>query len=194
MTRRLQHIDFEMWRPYMQVAAAGMVLLVLSALCQVIQLVVSVLQRDKLRDVTGDPWDGRSLEWATPSPAPIYNFAVTPNVEGEEAYWGIKQKAIESQKLGPEPKYAPIEMPINSPVGIYTGFFASLIGFALIWHIWWMAGIGFVCAFAGFVVLAWRDVHEYEIPADVVAKIDRTRRSVEAAFIGKLDQKGGPAK
>jgi cytochrome o ubiquinol oxidase subunit 1 len=191
MTRRLQHLDFALWSPYMQVSLVGVVILVISALCQVTQLIVSIVQRDKLRDVTGDPWDGRSLEWATPSPAPFFNFAVTPNVEGEEAYWGIKQRAIESQKMGPEPKYEAIEMPVNSAVGVYTGFFATVIGFALIWHIWWIAGLGFVCAFAGFVVLAWRDVHEYEVPADVVAKVDRARRSMEAAFISQLDQKGG---
>ncbi|MDE3017337.1 MAG: cbb3-type cytochrome c oxidase subunit I, partial [Pseudomonadota bacterium] len=85
MTRRLQHIDIEPWRPYMQVALVGVGFLIISALCQVTQLVVSIIQRDRLRDVTGDPWDGRSLEWATPSPAPFFNFAVTPDVEGEEA-------------------------------------------------------------------------------------------------------------
>ncbi|HTK85864.1 MAG TPA: cytochrome o ubiquinol oxidase subunit I, partial [Patescibacteria group bacterium] len=182
---------FALWSPYMQVSLVGVVILVISALCQVTQLIVSIVQRDKLRDVTGDPWDGRSLEWATPSPAPFFNFAVTPNVEGEEAYWGIKQRAIESQKMGPEPKYEAIEMPVNSAVGVYTGFFATVIGFALIWHIWWIAALGFVGAFAGFVVLAWRDVHEYEVPADVVAKVDRARRSMEAAFISQLDKKGG---
>ncbi len=193
MTRRLQHLDIEPWRPYMQVALIGVVILIISALCQVTQLVVSIIQRQRLRDITGDPWDGRSLEWATSSPAPFYNFAVTPNVEGEEAYWNIKQRAIESQSIGPEPEYEPIEMPVNSMVGIYTGFFASIIGFALIWHIWWLAGCGLLAAFAGFVVLAWRDVHEYEIPAEVIANADRARRAARAALLERLGTSGGAA-
>jgi cytochrome o ubiquinol oxidase subunit 1 len=193
MTRRLQHIDFEAWRPYMDVALVGVGILIVGALCQVVQLVVSILQRDRLRDVTGDPWDGRSLEWATPSPAPFFNFAVTPNVEGEEAYWGIKQRAIEAQTLGPEPDYQPIEMPVNSSVGFFTAFFATVTGFALIWHIWWMAALGLLGAFIAFVVLAWRDVHEYEVPADIVARSDRARRASRAALLERLEREGAPS-
>src|SRR6201999_1947660 len=125
-------------RPMLQLSVVGVVILVIGVICQVTQVVVSILQRDKLRDVTGDPWDGRSLEWATPSPAPFFNFAVLPNVEGEEAYWGIKQRAIETQSMGPEPKYQAIEMPVNSAVGFFTAFFATFFGFAMIWHIWWL--------------------------------------------------------
>jgi cytochrome o ubiquinol oxidase subunit 1 len=191
MTRRLQHIDFDIWSPYMQVALIGTGILIVSALCQITQLVVSIIQRDKLRDLTGDPWDGRSLEWATPSPAPFFNFAVMPNVEGEEAYWGIKQRAIESQNMGPNPKYEPIEMPVNSVVGIYTGFFASVIGFALIWHIWWLAGVGFLGAYAGFVVLAWQNVHEYEVPAEIVASVDQKERAARVALLERLKNEGG---
>jgi cytochrome o ubiquinol oxidase subunit 1 len=190
MTRRLQHLVIEPWGPYMQVALVGTGILVIGAICQATQLIVSIIQRDRLRDTTGDPWDGRSLEWATPSPAPFFNFAVTPNVEGEEAYWGIKQRAIESQSLGPEPDYRPIEMPVNSGVGFYTAFFATVIGFAMIWHIWWMAIIAFVGAYGAFVVLAWRDVHEFEVPADVVAQVDRARRAARAAFLERLEREG----
>jgi cytochrome o ubiquinol oxidase subunit 1 len=190
MTRRLQHIDVPEWRPLLQVAAFGIVLLVIGAACQAIQLVVSILQREKLRDVTGDPWDGRSLEWATPSPPPMFNFAVLPNVEGEEAYWRIKERAIESQRLGPEPKYEPIEMPRNSPTGFVCAFFATITGFALIWQIWWLVILGLIGAFATFVVYAWRDIHEFEIPAAEVARIDRARRAARIAFLERLKQRG----
>jgi len=159
----------------------------------VIQLVVSILQRDRLRDTTGDPWDGRSLEWATPSPAPFFNFAVMPNVEGEEAYWGIKQRAIETQQLAPEPKYEAIEMPVNSPVGVYTAFFASVTGFALIWHIWWLAALALIGAYAGFVVFAWREVHEFEVPAEEVARVDRARRAAREAALARMAQAEGTA-
>jgi cytochrome o ubiquinol oxidase subunit 1 len=186
MTRRLQHVNMEEWQPLLLLSAIGVVVLVIGAACQVIMLVVSIIQRDKLRDDTGDPWDGRSLEWATPSPAPYFNFAVTPDVEGEEAYWGIKMKAVESQRLGPEPKYEPIEMPVHSPVGFYTAIFASVTGFALIWQIWWLAVVGFLAAWAGFVVFAWRDVHEFHVPAEEVAEVDRARRAARRKLLERI--------
>ncbi len=77
--------------------------------------------------------------------------------QGEEAYWGIKQRAREQQRLREEPDYEAIEMPRNSPTGFICAFFATVMGFALIWHIWWLAIAGFVGAFATFVVFAWRD-------------------------------------
>jgi cytochrome o ubiquinol oxidase subunit 1 len=111
-----------------------------------------------------------------------------PNVEGEEAYWGIKQKAVESQRLGPEPHYEPIEMPVHSSVGFYTAFFTSVFGFAMIWHIWWLAILAFAAAFAGFVVFAWRDIHEFEVPAEEVAQVDRARRAAREALLARIAQ------
>ncbi|MBV9842776.1 MAG: cbb3-type cytochrome c oxidase subunit I [Sphingomonadaceae bacterium] len=183
MTRRLQHVDVDAWHPLILVSAAGTLISAAGAAAQIIQLVVSIRQRDRLRDETGDPWDGRSLEWATPSPPPAFNFAVLPNVEGEEAYWFIKQRAIETQRLGDEPDYEAIEMPRNSPTGFVCAFFASFMGFALIWHIWWMVALGFVGAYVTFVAFAWRDIVEYEIPAEEVARIDRARRASRLAWI-----------
>ncbi len=190
MTRRLQHIDVPEWAPWLYVSVVGVGILVLGVIAQVIQLAVSIRQREKLRDITGDPWDGRSLEWATPSPPPFFNFAVMPNVEGEEAYWGIKLRAVESQQLSPEPNYEPIEMPVNSPVGIYTAFFATIFGFAMIWYIWWLAIVALVAAFIGFVVFAWRDVHEFEVSADEVARVDRVRRSAREAMLARISEQG----
>jgi cytochrome o ubiquinol oxidase subunit 1 len=190
MTRRLQHVNMEEWGPMLQLSLLGVWVTAIGVLCQVIMLVVSILKRDQLRDATGDPWDGRSLEWATPSPPPFFNFAVMPNVEGEEAYWGIKLRAIETQQLTPEPNYQPIEMPVNSPVGFYTAFFASVTGFALIWQIWWLAGLGLAAAFVGFVVFAWRDVHEFHVPVDEVAQADRARRAAREAVLERLASQG----
>ena len=190
MTRRLQHINYPEWAPWLYVSAAGVAILAVGVICQVVQLVVSIRDRAQLRDVTGDPWDGRSLEWATPSPPPFFNFAVMPNVEGEEAYWGIKLRAIETQQLAPEPKYEPIEMPVNSSVGFYTAFFTSVFGFAMVWHIWWLAIVSLVAAFIGFVVFAWRDVHEFEVPVEEVARIDRARRAARAALLERLAAQG----
>ena len=162
--------------------------MIAGVVCQVVQLFVSIRRRDELRDVTGDPWDGRSLEWATPSPPPAFNFAVLPNVQDEEAYWTIKQKAIETQRLGPEPKYHPIEMPRNSPTGIVTAFFATFTGFALIWDIWWLASACLFGAYVTFVVFAWRDVAEYEIPAEEVARVDRARRAARIAWMERQER------
>jgi len=173
MTRRLQHYDVAEWRPWVLWAGVGIVIMTAAAACQVIQLVVSIRRRDELRDLSGDPWDGRSLEWATSSPPPAFNFPVLPDVEDAEAYWGIKLRA---QEEAAEPDYQPIEMPRNSPTGVFCAFFATMMGFALIWHIWWLFGLGFVGGYAAFVVCAWRDADEYEIPAEEVARIDRVHR------------------
>ena len=131
----------------------------------------------------GDPWDGRSLEWATASPPPAFNFAVLPNVQGEEPYWQIKQRAIENQQLVEEPDYKPIEMPRNSPTGFITAFFATITGFSLIWHIWWLVGVGIFAAYVVFVWFAWRDVDEYVIPAEEVARLDRERRRIRQEWL-----------
>jgi cytochrome o ubiquinol oxidase subunit 1 len=153
---------------------------------QIAQLVVSIRQREALRDVTGDPWNGRSLEWSTSSPPPAFNFAVLPVVEGEEVYWGIKQRAIQQARLRDEPKYTAIEMPRNSPTGFVCAFFATFLGFALIWHIWWLVAVAALGAFATFVVFAWRDEDEYIISADTVARIDRANRRARSEAISRL--------
>ena len=150
-----------------------------------IQLVVSIRRRDELRDETGDPWDGRSLEWATASPPPAFNFAVLPNVDGEEPYWEIKQRAIETQQLSAEPKYEPIEMPRNSPTGFITAFFATITGFALIWHIWWLVALGLVAAYAVFVWFAWRDVVEYVDSGGGGRPLDRARRRAREQWLAQ---------
>jgi cytochrome o ubiquinol oxidase subunit 1 len=177
MTRRMQHYDVPEWRPWLLIAAGGAAVILAGIILQIAQLVVSIRRREELRDGTGDPWNGRSLEWATPSPPPAFNFAVLPSVEGDEAYWGMKQRARQQAKLGEEPSYADIEMPRNSPTGFICAFFATFMGFALIWHIWWIVALAALGAFATFVVFAWRDDVEYMIPADAVARIDRANRT-----------------
>jgi len=173
MTRRMQHYDVAEWRPWLMIASVGAIIITVAIAVQVMQLVVSIRNREALRDFTGDPWDGRSLEWATPSPPPVFNFAVMPHVTGEDAYWAMKRRARQEAGAKHETDYRPIEMPRNSPTGFVCAFFATVMGFALIWHIWWMVIAGFIGAFATFVVFAWRDHDEYEIPAEEVARIDR---------------------
>jgi cytochrome o ubiquinol oxidase subunit I len=177
-TRRMQHYDNPAWQPYFIVAMIGALIIFAGVVLTIVQLVYSIRTRDRRRDVTGDPWDGRTLEWATLSPPPVFNFAVLPDVHGEEAYWAIKQRAISRGRISDKPHYEPIEMPRNSPTGVICAFFASITGFAIIWYIWWLAILGLIGAFATFVWFAWQDEHEREIPADEVARIDGERRKV----------------
>ncbi len=186
MTRRMQHYDVPAWRPWLLIAAAGAAIIFVGIILMVVQLVVSIRRRDELRDTTGDPWNGRSLEWATASPPPAFNFAVLPHIEGEDAYWGIKQRAYQQAMLGDEPDYVDIEMPRNSPTGFICAFFATFMGFALIWHIWWLVAVAAFGAFATFVVFAWRDEDEYIIPAATVQRIDRANRSARSAMLRQM--------
>ena len=183
MTRRMQHYDVPEWRPWLIVAGLGSVLILIAIVCQVVQLVVSIRRHEELRDRTGDPWDGRSLEWATASPPPVFNFAISPDVTGVDAYWMRKEYARQQGLEAGEPDYKDIEMPRNSATGFVCAFFATVMGFALIWHIWWMVVAGGVGAFATFVAFAWRDHDEYVIPAAEVARIDRANREERRAAL-----------
>src|SRR5579872_2758522 len=171
MTRRMQHYDVPEWHPWLLVAGVGALIVLAGIVAQVAQLWISIVRREALRDTTGDPWNGRSLEWSTASPPPAFDFAVLPEVRGADAYWAEEQQARQLRHLGPEPRYEPIETPRNSPTGFVCAFFATVMGFALIWHIWWMAIAGLVGAWVTFVVFAWRDHVEDEIPAAEVARI-----------------------
>jgi cytochrome o ubiquinol oxidase subunit 1 len=186
MTRRMQHYDVAAWRPWLLIAAGGAAIILAGIVLQIAQLAVSIRRREALRDRTGDPWDGRSLEWATSSPPPAFNFAVPPRVDSEETYWRIKQRERQQAELGAEPLYAEIEMPRNSPTGFVCAFFATFMGFALIWHIWWIVALAALGAYATFVVFAWRDRHEYVISAESVARIDRANRHARSEALAGL--------
>jgi cytochrome o ubiquinol oxidase subunit 1 len=181
MTRRMQHYDRPEWHPWLLVAALGTLLILCGIALQIAQLVVSIRGRAQRREPTGDPWDGRSLEWATASPPPAFNFAVLPLVRSDEPYWESKQQArAPGQAATGEPEYSSIEMPRNSATGFVTAFFAVVTGFSLIWHIWWLVLLGLAGAYATFVVFAWRDQHEVTIPAEEVARLDRANRTARA--------------
>jgi cytochrome o ubiquinol oxidase subunit 1 len=185
MTRRMQHYDVPEWRPWLLIAALGAAIILTGIILQIAQLTVSIRHREELRDATGDPWNGRSLEWATASPPPAFNFAVLPRIEGGDAYWSMKQSAIRQVGSTDQPVYTDIELPRNSPTGFICAFFATFMGFALIWHIWWIVALSALGAFATFVAFAWRDDEEYIIPADAVARIDRANRSARGDLLAQ---------
>jgi cytochrome o ubiquinol oxidase subunit I len=187
MTRRMQHYDVPEWHPWLLVAAAGAVVILAGIGLQIAQLVVSFRHREQLRDTTGDPWNGRSLEWSTSSPPPVFNFAALPRIEEADGYWETKQRALRQHVFADEPAYTDIELPRNSATGVVCAFFASFLGFALIWHIWWLAALSFLGAFATFVAFAWRDRTEYRVSAEEVARIDRENRSARRAALTQLE-------
>jgi cytochrome o ubiquinol oxidase subunit I len=180
MTRRMQHYADPAWQPWLVVAMVGTVIILGGIVCQIIQLVVSIRARDKLR-VTADPWNGRTLEWATTSPPPAWNFAIQPRVSGRDALWSSKQRALATKDEAPARVYEPIEIPRNTATGFVTAFFAVVIGFAMIWHIWWMAGFGVLGAFVTLLVFAFRRRREIEVPADQIARFDLAHQAGAAA-------------
>jgi len=171
MTRRLQHIADPNWRPLLLVAELGAIIVFLAIVCMMVQLYVSIRTRESRRDLTGDPWNGRTLEWATSSPPPAYNFAVMPRVETIDAFWEMKKRRLAAV----EPAYETIEMPRNSATAFVIAFFAVATGFALIWHIWWMAILGLLAIFVTVLVFGWSENREREIPANEMARMERAR-------------------
>jgi len=177
MTRRLQHYDVVSWQPWLVAAAVGVVVILAGVVCQVVQLVVSIRDREQLK-VTADPWNGRTLEWATASPPPAWNFAVLPQVTDIDAFWKRKQRE-RTQQAQPvkERKFEPIEMPKNSATGFITAFFAVVMGFALIWHIWWMAGVGAIGAFLTMLAFAFRNEEEIKIPVEQIVRFEQAKQA-----------------
>ncbi|AOJ38403.1 MULTISPECIES: cytochrome o ubiquinol oxidase subunit I [Burkholderia] len=171
MTRRINHYDNPAWHPWLLVAAFGAVLIAIGIACQLLQLVVSIRNRNlpEYRDTTGDPWGGRTLEWATSSPPADYNFAVIPHVRTLDAYADMKAHG----EGRPNPAaIRDIHMPSNTCAGLVVAIFSLVLGFALVWHIWWMAIGGLVGIVATLVIYSSRDNDGYYIPASTVRKIE----------------------
>ena len=141
---------------------------------QAMQFYVSIRTRESRRDLTGDPWNGRTLEWATSSPPPAYNFAVLPGVETIDAFWEMKRKGPSAA----EKAYETIEVPRNSPIGFVTAFFAVIVGFSLIWYIFWLAILGLLAILATAMVFGWSENREREISAGEMARIEQARRGL----------------
>jgi cytochrome o ubiquinol oxidase subunit I len=177
-TRRMQHYSNLHWQPFMIVALCGALLILLGIALTGVQLAVSIRQRERNRDVTGDPWNGRTLEWSTPSPPPAWNFSQLPQVDRTDAFWAMKQAASRAQ--APMPRYESIQIPRNTPVGFFVAFFTVVLGFSLIWHIWWGASIGLLGTIVVCLMQAWRVDGEIEVPAERVAAFEQLHGATEA--------------
>jgi cytochrome o ubiquinol oxidase subunit I len=171
MTRRMQHYADLSWQPYLIVAEVGAIVILCGIIATIVQLVVSIRARESRRDRTGDPWNGRTLEWSTSSPPPAYNFAVLPQVGSLDAFWAVKQRG----QIVPAERYESIEMPRNSANGFVTAFFAVVTGFAMIWHIMWLAVLGLVCAMLTLLAFGWVERREQEVSGEQLASDERLR-------------------
>jgi cytochrome o ubiquinol oxidase subunit 1 len=176
-TRRIDHYSADLgWQPLFIVAAIGALIIALGFALQIAQLVRSIRQRRLTRDTTGDPWDGRTLEWSTSSPPPAYNFAVLPVVHSRDAFWTMKHGGIEVER-----HYEDIHMPRNTGLGIGIAGAAFFVGFGVVWQIWWLAILGVLCVILGILMRAFTEETEYVIPASQVADHDRQMRRHHAA-------------
>lgn len=167
MTRRLSQDINPEYHSMLLIAVGGAVLILIGIMCQLLQLVVSIKDRNKNRDLTGDPWGGRTLEWATSSPPPFYNFAEIPVVSERDAFWDMKEKGTAYKRPA---KYTEIHMPKNTGAGVIISLFSLIMGFALIWYIWWLAIVGFVGVIATWITYSFNKDVDYYVPADVVKK------------------------
>jgi cytochrome o ubiquinol oxidase subunit 1 len=174
MTRRLNHYDNPQWHPWLLVAEFGAILIAIGIAHQVAQLYVSIRDRNlpENRDTTGDPWNGRTLEWATTSPPPVYNFAVIPVVRELDEFAEMKLRKKDGHS---EPVYRDIHMPSNTGAGLVVGAFSLVLGFAAIWHIWWLAIAGLVGVIGTVIARSFDKNTDYYIPASTVAMIEGRR-------------------
>jgi cytochrome o ubiquinol oxidase subunit 1 len=171
VTRRLRHFDDPTLQPFFIVAAFGALLIAGGIACMLIQFYVSVRDREKLKDTTGDPWNARSLEWSTSSPPPQYNFAFTPIVHDMDAWWDIKSRGGER----PVGDYHAIHMPKNTGTGVIIAALAVAFGFGMIWYMWWLAALTFVAMIAVAIFHTFNYDRDYYIPADEVAATEDAR-------------------
>ena len=171
--RRIDHYTDPQWHPFFVVSAIGVVTIILGTIALVAQIGYSTWKRKKFRDTTGDPWDARTLEWSVASPAPEYNFAILPTVTHRDEWWHRKKTGI---TLPPKSAYHDIAMPKPSSLGLIIGILSGLIGFAVIWHMWWLLVFAFVGLIVAIIVRTFDDDSEYTIPAEQLYAADRKLR------------------
>ncbi|MBN2615501.1 MAG: cytochrome o ubiquinol oxidase subunit I [Bacteroidales bacterium] len=188
MPRRLAHYDNPAWQPYLIVAAVGAFIILLGVMAQGMQLFVSIRDRKKNTDETGDAWEyGRTLEWMTSSPPADYNFAVIPKVEELDEFWDMKEKGTAYKR--PE-KYYDIYMPKNQPHGVVVGGLALAFGFAMVWYIWWLAIVSLVAIITTIILIGANDDTDYVIPAEDVKRIEDAHFEKVAAAMAQVNNQG----
>lgn len=169
MTRRVNHTENPAWQIYLIIAAIGAAIILVGIVCQIIQILVSIRNREALRDHTGDPWEnGRTLEWAVASPAPFYNFSETPRVQDVDAYWDMKKRGVKRKT----DKFKPIHMPRNTGTGFIIGMVCIALGFAGVWHIWWLAIAAALSIIAISIIHSFNNNRDYYVTAEEVQRVE----------------------
>lgn len=173
-TRRMNHYPAETgWQPLFIVASIGGIFILIGVIFQVLQLVYSIKHREELKDTTGDPWDGRTLEWSTSSPPPFYNYALIPEVHERDAFWVLKK----SKNLPQKGEYEKIHMPKNTPTGFYVGALSLVLGFALVWHMFWLAGLCAVGIMIALIARLYSKETDYYVSVEEVKAIESRRQT-----------------
>jgi cytochrome o ubiquinol oxidase subunit 1 len=179
VTRRLSHFDDPTLQIWFQLAAFGAFLILLGIGSMIIQFVVSFRRREALRDVTGDPWNGRTLEWSTSSPPPQYNFAFTPRVHDHDAWWMMKKHHYQRPLSG----FLPIHMPLNTGAGIILAGLSFVFGFAMIWYMWLLAAVSFALLLLVAIAHTFNYHREYYLSADEVNRVEASRTELLARHV-----------
>ena len=173
-TRRLDHYAGTTgWQPLFITSTVGFIIIMWGVITQVQQIYVSIRDRKKNRDTTGDPWNGRTLEWATSSPPPFYNFAVIPTITSREPFWDMKK-----QGQLPSKDYKNILLPKNTPMGIYLSAFAFIAAFSLVWHVHWLTLLGLLGVITCLIILSLNEETEYVLTAAEIEKIETSKVQV----------------
>jgi cytochrome o ubiquinol oxidase subunit I len=177
VTRRLRVFDDPSLQIWFIIAGIGAFLILLGIVAFLVQIAVSIARREALRDVTGDPWDGRTLEWATSSPPPAYNFAFTPVVHDNDSWWDMKRRGYERPRMG----FNAIQMPSNTGTGVILAALSTALAFGLIWYMWWLAALSFVALLAVAIGHTFNYHREYQITAADVMRTEGERTRLLAA-------------
>ncbi|WP_153772335.1 cytochrome o ubiquinol oxidase subunit I [Labrenzia sp. CE80] len=171
VTRRLSQFEDTIYAGYFVVALLGALFVAAGIGAFLLQIFVSIRKREELRDTTGDPWGGRTLEWSTSSPPPYYNFAFTPKAHQIDAWWHMKKAGYQR----PTDTFEPIHMPRYTGAGIILAGIITVLGFALIWHIWWLAAVSFVVAIAYGIDHTFNYDRDYYVQPDEVEEVESER-------------------
>ncbi|RWL78849.1 MAG: cytochrome o ubiquinol oxidase subunit I [Mesorhizobium sp.] len=177
VTRRMRVFDDPSLQIWFVIAAFGAALIACGIAAFLVQIFVSIRKRAELADVTGDPWDGRTLEWSTSSPPPAYNFAFTPVIRDNDAWFDMKRAGYRRPLTG----FKPIHMPKNTGTGVILAIFSVALGFGLIWYMWWLAALSFVCLIATAIGHTFNYHRDFDIPAAEVAQTEEARTALLAA-------------
>jgi cytochrome o ubiquinol oxidase subunit 1 len=174
VTRRMSQFQDPSLQIWFVIAAIGAVLILFGIIFFIMQLYVSFRRRKELRDVTGDPWDGRTLEWSTSSPPPEYNFAFTPRVHDNDTWADMKKQGYQRPRSG----FTAIHMPKNTGAGFIIALLSTVVGFALIWHMWPLAIVSFIATIAAVIIHTFNYERDYYIPAEEVIRTENARTAM----------------